>query len=311
MYKGHSHEHDHEAHEGQKSRMSGSDHNHTHGSVAEKELGLAIGVTSFILLAEVLGGVFSNSLALLSDAGHVLSDLLALGLSWFAIRLASRPASLSRTFGLHRSEIFVALINGIGLMGISIWIYHEAYTRILLPEAVKTREMMSIALIGLAGNLWVVKKLHGFTSNLSVRSAFLHALGDAISSMGVVVGGLAIVVTGRYIVDVIVGLIIGTIIIVGAIRLVRESTHILMEGTPLHLNLDDAKRAILNVPGVVAVKDLHVWSICSDINAASAHVVVADMKISDLNDMTRDIQDVLSAMNIHHTTLQFVAEAGT
>lgn len=290
-------------------RMSGSNHDHTHGSQdAEKELALAIGVTSFILLAEIVGGVISNSLALLSDAGHVLSDLLALALSWFALRLATRPASLSRTFGLHRMEIFAALINGIGLVGISIWIYHEAYLRIITPEAVRTTEMMVIAILGLAGNLLVVKKLHGFTSNLNVRSAFLHAMGDALSSVGVVIGGLIIIVTGRYVVDPIIGLVIGTVVAVGSIRLVRESTHILMEGTPLHLHLDDVKKAISSVPGVLDVKDLHVWSICSDINAASAHVVVTDMKISDVGDMTKEIENALSGLNIHHTTLQFIVE---
>ncbi|MFQ5815573.1 MAG: cation diffusion facilitator family transporter, partial [Candidatus Hydrothermarchaeaceae archaeon] len=140
---------------------------------------------------------------------------------------------------------------------------------------------------------------------------FLHAWGDAISSMGVVLGGVVIVFTGRFVVDAIIGIAIGSVIIVGAVRLIREATHILMEGTPLHLHLDDVKNAMSSVPGVMDVRDLHVWSICSDIHAASAHVVVADMQISDLESITHEIKRALSELHIHHTTLQFVAEART
>jgi cobalt-zinc-cadmium efflux system protein len=301
---GHHHSHEHSAEHG---HVHGHEAGHGHADLgAERELKFAIAITALILVAELVGGVVSNSLALLSDAGHVLSDFLALGLSYLALRLAARPASLSRTFGLHRMEIFAALINGVVLLAISLWIFMEAYNRFQTPEFVKTTEMMIIAVIGLMANLWVVYKLHGFTTNLNVKSAYFHALGDAASSTGVVIGGIIIILTGEFIVDAVIGGFIGVMIATGAIRLLRESTHILMEGTPKHLHVDDVKNAIISVPGVHDVSDLHVWSICSDIHAASAHIVVGDVKLSDIESIHKKIEQALERFHIEHTTFQFI-----
>ncbi len=301
---GHQHSHEHEAEHG---HIQGHEAGHGHASPgAERELKFAIALTAVILLAEIIGGVVSNSLALLSDAAHVLSDFLAMGLSFLALRLATRPASISRTFGLHRMEILAALINGLGLFGISLWIFREAFQRFQSPEFVRTTEMMVVAVIGLAANLWVVYKLHGFTSNLNIRSAYLHALGDATSSIGVIVGGVIMISTGKFIVDAVIGGFIGVMIAIGAIRLLWESTHILMEGTPKHLHVNDVTKAIVSVPGVIGVNDLHVWSICSDIHAASAHVVVKDVKLSDIEKLHKEIEHALEKFHIEHTTFQFV-----
>ncbi len=305
----HSHGHGHHAHEheAEHGHIGGYEAGHAHGSEeAERELKFALSITGVIFLAEVGGGIFSNSLALLSDAGHVLSDFLALGMSFFALKLAATKASISRTFGLHRAEIFAALINGLGLVGISAWIFHEAYGRVQSPEVVRTTEMMIIAIVGLAANLLVVHKLRGFSENLNVRSAFMHAVGDAASSVGVVVGGIAIILTGNFIFDAIIGLLIGAVILIGALRLIWESTHILMEGTPTHLHLEEVKRTITEVPGVLGVRDLHVWSVCSDIHAASAHIVVADAKLSEVEKLSRRIEGALTPFHIEHTTFQFV-----
>ncbi len=305
----HSHGFGHHAHfhEALHGHIVGHEAGHAHGSEeAERELRFALSITGLIFIAEVGGGLLSNSLALLSDAAHVLSDFLALLMSFLALRLAARHASISRTFGLHRTEIFAALINGLGLVAISAWIFYEAYGRIQSPEAVRTVPMMGIAVVGLLANLLVVHKLRGFAENLNVRSAFMHAVGDAASSIGVILGGAAIFITGQFIIDAVIGLLIGVVILIGALQLLRESTHILMEGTPTHLHLDDVKKTITEVPGVLGVRDLHIWSICSDIHAASAHIVVGDLKLSDVERVCRRIEEALVRFHIEHTTFQFV-----
>jgi len=231
--------------------------------------------------------------------------MFALMLSLIALKLASKPVSTSRTFGYHRTEVFSALINGISLLVISTLIFKEAYVRAVSPPHVKSAEMLVIALVGLLGNLFVVIRLKEHSSDLNIKSAFLHALGDAISSIGVIGGAVIIMFTGYYIADPAVSILIGAVILVGSLGLIRESTHILLEGTPPHVDIERVARAISSVPGVKGLHDFHVWCICPHICAASGCVVVEDAKLSDVEDILEEIKRRLFDFDIVHTTFQF------
>jgi cobalt-zinc-cadmium efflux system protein len=233
----------------------------------------AIALTAITLVAEVIGGFWTNSLALLSDAAHVFMDLFALVLSLMAIQLANRPATDRRTYGWHRAEIFASLINGLTLFVIAAGILHEAWGRFQHPEAVKSKEMFIIAVIGLVMNLIAASRLHGHAGeDLNVRSAFLHVLGDALASVGVIIGGLIMLYTEWYVVDALISVGIVVIIAFGSLRILREAVHILIEGVPRHVDLDEVVAKMRAVDGVNDVHHLHVWSICSHITVLSAHI---------------------------------------
>ncbi|MEW6358946.1 MAG: cation diffusion facilitator family transporter [Planctomycetota bacterium] len=285
-------------------------HNHVHGisdAAAGGKLKFAIALTSAVLLAEVLGGVWTRSLALLSDAAHVFMDVFALTLSLIALRLAMRPASDTRTYGLHRAEVLAALINGVTIFLISLGIYHEAWKRLWQPVEIKTGAMMVIAVIGMLANLGAALKLMGHgRRDLNLRSAFLHVLSDFLASVGVVAGGAVILFTGWYIVDPILSVGIATLIIVGSIRVVRESVHILLEGVPRGIHIQEIADTICAVEGVKGVHRLHVWSICSNILSLSSHVIVDDEKIESRDALLMHIRDVLaSKYGVAESTLQF------
>ncbi len=272
---------------------------------AKKELKIVIFFTSLILVVEVIGGIISNSLALLSDAVHVFSDVFALTLSFFALSLAARPPSTSRTFGFHRAEVFAALINGVTLFIISFFIFKKSYERILMPPDIKTTEMLTVAVFGFFVNLWVIHRLKGHGDDLNIRSAFLHVLGDALASLGVIIGAVIIILTGNTIVDPIISVLIGIIIVFGSLGVIKESLHILLEGTPRHIDPKKVSNAILGVDGVKNVHDLHIWSICSHINAASAHIIVGDVMMSHVNQISKSVEKEMDAQGIGHTTFQF------
>ncbi|NOZ57980.1 MAG: cation transporter [Euryarchaeota archaeon] len=274
--------------------------------LSAKELRFALTFTLGIFVAEVIGGVVSNSLALLSDALHVFSDAFALALSYFAIKIASRPPSLSRTFGYHRAEVLAALANGLLLLLISLAIFHEAYQRFVSPPEIKLREMLAVAVLGLGANLFVMYRLREHAhEDINVRGAFLHVVGDTLGSVGVIAGGVAIYLTGNTIADPAVSALIATIVAIGALRLVAESLHILLEGTPRHVDVLALKRSLESIAGVEDVHDLHVWAICSHINAASAHIAVEDQMISQLEEIRRQVDEKFREYRINHTTLQF------
>ena len=274
--------------------------------LSAKELRFALIFTLGIFVVEVVGGVVSNSLALLSDASHVFSDAFALALSYLAIKIASRPPSLSRTFGYHRAEVLAALVNGVLLLGISLAIFHEAYQRFLSPPDIRLREMLGVAVLGLGANLFVMFRLREHAhEDINIRGAFLHVVGDTLGSVGVIVGGVAIYLTGNTLADPAVSAFIAAIIAVGALRLVVESLHILLEGTPRHVDVLALKRSLESIAGVKDVHDLHVWAICSHINAASAHISVEDQMISQLEKIQREVNEKFKEYRINHTTLQF------
>ena len=278
--------------------------NHSDPHEVQKEFKFLIIITLAVLILEIIGGLISNSLALLSDAAHVFTDLFALSIGFIALKLAARKATTAKTFGYHRAEILSALINGIALILISLWIFYEAYQRIVSPPEVKTFEMLVVAFIGLAVNLWIIYKLHGY-SDLNIRGIFLHALGDTLSSIAVIIGGVWITLSQQYIADPVMSIIIAVILLINSFRLVRESIHILLEGTPGDIKIDEVINA-MKVSGVKEVHDVHIWSICSSMRSLSAHIFTEDIKLAETENITKEINKILKEnFNIEHTTLQF------
>lgn len=266
----------------------------------------AIALTALTLLAEVIGGIWTNSLALLSDAAHVFLDLFALVLSLAAIKLASFPASDTRTFGWHRVEVFASFINGSSIFLIAVGIFYEAWGRLFHPEAVKSLPMFIIATLGLLMNLVAASALHQHShDDLNVRSAFLHVVGDAAASVGVIAGGIVIYFTNWYVLDAVISMGIGLVIIWGAWRVIRESAHILLEGAPRGMNTSDVVGAIRTIDGVNDVHHLNIWTICSHILALSAHVDVKPEHKRNQAGVLREIEELLlRRYHISHTTLQ-------
>jgi cobalt-zinc-cadmium efflux system protein len=273
---------------------------------ARSHLGLSLGLMLAVLIIEVAGGIWTRSLALLSDAGHVFLDAFALALALLAMRLADRPTSDARTFGYHRLEVFSAFINGLIVFAVSGTILWNGVLRLQSPLEIRVREMLAIALVGFVANVFVVWKLHPHShGDINVRGAFLHALGDAGASVAVLVGGTVVYVTGWQSADAIAAMVVAVILSIHAARLLSESIHILLEGVPRGLNAQDVIQSIHEVPGVLAVEDLHVWNICSHICALSAHVVLAPDHMPDQKRVLSDISQVLSLQfNIMHTTIQ-------
>ncbi len=286
------------------------DHQHPQSDDLDHSLSrgffFAIALTAVTLIAEVVGGFWTNSLALLSDAAHVFMDLFALVLSLAAIRLARFPATDRRTYGWHRAEILASLVNGLTLLLIAFGILSEAWQRLLQPEAVKSKEMFVIAVIGLVMNLLAAARLHRHShDDLNVRSAFLHVVGDAIASLGVIAGGIVMLFTGWYVLDAVISMVIVLIIGFGALRLLREAGHILLEGVPSRLDLNQILVRMQTVEGVNDIHHLHVWSICSHITALSAHIDVDPEHRRRQGEIVGELEHLLEHdFHITHTTLQ-------
>ena len=266
----------------------------------------AIFLTATTLIAELIGGLWTNSLALLSDAAHVFLDLFALLLSLGAIKLSSFPTTETRTFGWHRTEVFASFINGSTVFIIALIICYEAVGRIYEPQTVKSLPMMLIAAVGLAMNLFAAGALHSHShDDLNVHSAFLHMVGDAAASVGVIVGGIIMYFTDWYLLDAVISVGIGFVIFWGSWRVVRDSVHILLEGVPRGLDVNEVATAIREVDGVEEVHHLNIWTICSHINALSGHVVVPASFRGEHGGMLRKIEERLfERFHISHTTLQ-------
>jgi cobalt-zinc-cadmium efflux system protein len=271
----------------------------------KRQLTLVIVLTAVILVVEVVGGILSGSLALLSDAGHMLTDLLALVLSLMAVGFASLPATQKKTYGYHRIEILTALLNGSFLILISAGILYKAFQRLLEPVTVATGLMSGVALLGLLGNLLAIAILSRASQSLNIRGARMHVVGDALSSFGVLAAGLAIGLTGWQAIDPIVGAVIAVVIVIGAIRLVREAVDVLLEAAPAGIDLEKVSEAIAAVPGVLEVHDLHVWSITTGLPALSGHVRIDGARGATSDEMLNRIkQDVRDRFGIVHTTIQ-------
>ena len=250
---------------------------HAHASRSRRRLTLVLLMTAVYMLAEVLGGWWTGSLALLADAGHMLADVAALGLALVAMWFSSRPATPNKTYGYYRLEILAALINGAALVIISLIIFYEAYQRWANPPAVNSSGMILIAAGGLVINLSCAWVLHGdHEVDLNIRGAWLHIMGDALGSLGAIAAGLLMLFYNWYAADPLFSVIISLLIIWSSWHLIRESINVLLEGTPSHINLAAVEEAILRTSGVEDVHDLHVWTITSGREALSAHVIHAE-----------------------------------
>ena len=291
-------------------QVAPADHQHTH-TLSRQSLRVGFYLTIVILLVEAVGGVFAHSLALLSDAGHIVTDVIALGLAWFAAAQAERPADARRTYGYHRVGILTALANGVTLVVIAGIIAYEAYRRLMHPEPVQPLLMLGAALIGIAVNLVIARRLHGHShANLNVRAATLHVIGDIGASAGVVVGAFAIIFTGTPWVDPVISLLIALLIAIGSVRLIRETLHILLEAAPTGVSVPVLVRDMRGVSGVHDVHDLHVWSISSGMHALSCHAVIDDIPPSASAKILDNLADMLrSRHNIAHSTVQFESTA--
>jgi cobalt-zinc-cadmium efflux system protein len=288
-------------------------HNHVEptDAIIGRPLKITLGLVLVIMVAEVIGGVLSNSLALLSDAGHMLTDALALGLSLFAMNLARRPATSTRTYGYHRAEIMAALANGTVLILVSVYIFYEAYQRFFALPAVKSPLMLIVAVIGLVANLISMFLLRRSSrKSINIKAAFWHIIGDTMSSVGVIIAGVIIFFTGWYIADPILAVLIGVVILWGAVRIVKESVDILLESVPAHVRIGEVTAAVKNVPGVEDLHDIHIWTITSGIYALSAHLSITDQTVSQSCDILTKVNEVLAGnFNITHTTLQLECQS--
>jgi cobalt-zinc-cadmium efflux system protein len=296
-------------------------HAHENNNTGNRFL-ISIGVTFIILIAEIAGGYWTGSLALLSDAAHVFMDVFALVLSYLALRLSALPPDDRHTYGFHRLEVMAALINGISLGAISIEIFTQSWQRWQNPHSVRSVEMLVIAVIGLVANLIVVFVLgqHDHAEDehtgaperedLNVRSAFLHVVGDAISSVGVIVAAILIGFTGWVWIDPLMSVLIGLLILFSSWRVLKSALHILVEGVPEGISLTEVGAAITTSPGVNGVHDLHVWNLCSGHIALSAHVVLENQDLLESSSVMFELKRRLNeTYRIEHTTIQFECAA--
>ena len=272
-------------------------------------LKLALAISCIYFFAELIGGFLTNSLALLSDAGHMLSDIAALALSLFAFRIAKRPATVSSTYGYHRAEILAALFNGLTLWLIVGVIFAAAYNRFFDPPAVESYGMMIVASLGLLVNVVAGAILYGsHHHNLNLRGAFLHVVSDALGSVGAIAAGLIMLFTGWYVADPVISILIGLLILHSSWNLIKESFSVLMQAVPKGIRLEDVQQALEEVEGVSKVHDLHVWAVTSDIFTLSAHAVVENG--GDFHQVLNGIEDTLKErFNIEHTTIQLETES--
>jgi cobalt-zinc-cadmium efflux system protein len=280
---------------------------HSHSN-STKNLTLAIAITATWFVIELAGGFYANSLALLADAAHMLTDLAALGLSLFAMKISTRPATHEMTYGYLRAEILAALANGIFLVLIGLFIFYESYQRLLSPPEIKSVPMLIVAATGLLANVATAGLLfRDRKENLNLRGAFLHVLGDTLGSIGAILAGIVILVWQWRLADPIVSVAVGGLVLFSSYELVKESVDILLEATPRHLKISQILSDLGSVKNVVSVHDLHVWSITSEVPAMSCHVVLKSSgdAVAALAVLSRMMRE---KYGIEHTTIQIEFE---
>jgi cobalt-zinc-cadmium efflux system protein len=260
----------------------GHGHSHTPAGKNKRRLAIVLGLTTAYLIAEVVGGLLTHSLALLADAGHMLTDVAGLALALLAIRFAERPATPERTYGFYRVEILAALTNGVVLIGISLYILYEAYERFRDPPEVQSGPMLVVASVGLFINLAGIYLLRAASQeSLNMKGAYFEVLSDMLTSIGVIVAAIIMLTTGWYYADPITSAGIGLFILPRTWMLLKDAVRVLLEGTPSDVNLASLRESIASVQGVASVHDLHVWSLTSGVNAMSVHAVLADHALHD------------------------------
>lgn len=269
-----------------------------------KKLSFALGITFFIFVVEIIGGLISNSLALLSDAGHVFTDSFALILSLLASIIVRKPSGKKATYGYHKIGILAAFINGVSLIVIASLIFFEGYQRLLNPPKIDSGIMLSVAIFGFLGNLlmaWILGHRH---EDLNIKSAWLHVIGDTISSAGVIIAGLVIKYTGWLIIDPIVSWLVGFVIILGGFRVVKDSVWIFLDFVPKGFDVEEIRDKIIKINGIIDVHDIHIWSIGYGVAAFSAHVVVDNQLLSEADKIRKKIEEELNHMGIKHSVIQ-------
>jgi cobalt-zinc-cadmium efflux system protein len=287
---------------------------HSHiGDLADQttnRLALSLGLTGAFVVVEIIAGILGNSLALLTDAAHNFTDVIALGLSWYAVKVAMQPAHAGKTFGYHRVGILVALVNSTTLVLIALGIFYEAYHRLLSPSEVSAPVLIGVGAIAFlinAGTAWLVKS--GSDHDLNLRSTFLHLMGDVISTLGAILAGIIIAFTNWNWLDPLVSVLIGVFILWNAWGILRQSIHILLESTPKSIDVNSLISDLLQVDGVRDVHDLHVWSISENLRALSAHVTTDDVLVSAGLPIQEKVNELLAhKYNIQHATLQLECE---
>ncbi|MEW6286679.1 MAG: cation diffusion facilitator family transporter [Chloroflexota bacterium] len=287
-------------------------HPHTHSHLREaahqstKRLSLSLALTLGFVFLEAAAGIFSNSLALLTDAAHNLTDVIALALSWFAIRITARPANERKTYGYHRVGILVALVNSTTLVLIALGIFYEAWRRFVSPPEVQSSVLIGVGLIAVLVNIVTAMLVHkGSDTDLNLRSAFVHLMGDVLSTIGAVIAGVAIYFTGANWLDPLVSVLIGVLILYNAWGILREALDILLEAKPRDINSAKLVEDMLEIEGVLGVHDLHIWSIAQNLRTMSAHILTHDMSIGEGADIQRRVSEMVSRRyNIAHATLQ-------
>lgn len=287
-------------------------HNHTHNA-NKHVLRLSFFIITSYMLIEAIGGYLTNSLALLSDAGHMLSDSISLAIALLAFKLGEATASPHKTFGYKRFEILAAVFNGLTLIGIALFIFYEAIERFANPPEVATTGMLLISAIGLLVNLWVAYIMNrgGDTQdNLNMRGAFLHVLSDILGSVGAILAALLIIFFGWSWADPLASVFVALLVLKSGFSVTKDGIHVLMEGAPHHVHVDDIIHTLKNTPGIQSIHDLHIWTITSGLIALSCHAVVdADLSIAEGERLLHEIEHVLEHKGITHVTIQLETDA--
>ncbi|AWV36915.1 cation transporter [Paenibacillus odorifer] len=305
-HEGHSH-----AHEGHSHSHGSHGHQHFDPSGNKKGLLIALIITVGIMFLEFFGGLITNSLALLSDSGHMLNDASSLALSLVAVWFATKPASPNKTYGFHRFEILAALLNGVTLFVVAGFIIVEAYGRFFEPPAVASGSMMLIASIGLLANVasaWSLMRKGDVKNNINLRSAYLHVLGDALGSVGAIIAGLIMMIFGWYVADPIISVLVALLILRGAWGIIKHTVHVLMEGTPITINPAQVKEILESIEGVKNVHDLHIWTITSGLDSLSCHILIEE-EADDQRILQQAIRLIADHFKIQHTTIQVETSA--
>lgn len=289
----------------------GHNHDHAHGA-NKKVLFISFIIITLYMLVEAIGGYLTNSLALLADAGHMLSDAISLGIALLAFTLGERAANHSKTYGYKRFEILAAVLNGLTLVLIALFIFYEAIGRFLHPPEVASTGMLIIATIGLLVNIavaWIMMRGGDVEENLNMRGAYLHVLGDMLGSIGAIAAALLIMFFGWGWADPLASVIVAALVLRSGIHVLKDGLHVLMEGAPENVDVDEVLETIQNTPGIDSVHDFHIWSVTSGLNVLSCHAVVdSQMSIAESEQLLRQVERELRDKNIHHITIQLETE---
>lgn len=288
-------------------------HRHIFRANERKKLILTSAITGAVFIIEVIGGIVTNSLALISDAGHMLTHIFALLISMFALVFAAKPPTLKKTYGFFRLEILAALLNGVVLLVVSLWIFYEAYHRFMHPQTISSGKMFIVAFIGLISNIVCAYILMQGEAehkhSLNIKAAFLHMLGDTLSSVGVLIGAVIIYYTDWFVIDPIISVLLCILILVWSYKLIMESVDILLEATPKEINIDEVIESLKQIPGIDNAHDIHIWTITSGMYAMSGHIDTRDMMISETTKLSKEISRILSEkFKIGHAVIQFGCE---